>query len=42
LPLTQNPKLLPGDYHELVKVLKKVIAKVRTNLFQWLTWLTFK
>jgi hypothetical protein len=28
LPLTQNPKLLPGDYHELVKALKKVIAKV--------------
>jgi len=26
-PLTQNPKLLPGDYHELVKVLKKFIAK---------------
>merc|ERR1719328_760783 len=27
LPLTQNPKLQPGDYHELVKVLKKFIAK---------------
>jgi len=26
-PLTQNPKLQPGDYHELVKVLKKFIAK---------------
>ena len=24
----QNPKLQPGDYHELVKVLKKFIAKV--------------
>ena len=23
LPLTQNPKLAQGDYHELVKVLKK-------------------
>jgi hypothetical protein len=28
LPLTQNPKLLPGDYHELVKVLRKIITKV--------------
>ena len=28
LPLTQNPKLLPGDYHDLVKALKKIIAKV--------------
>ena len=27
LPLTQNPKLQPGDYHEVVKVLKKFIAK---------------
>ena len=27
LPLTQNPKLQPGDFHELVKVLKKFIAK---------------
>ena len=27
LPLTQNPKLQPGDYHDLVKVLKKFIAK---------------
>merc|ERR1719348_541296 len=26
-PLTQNPKLQPGDYHELVKVLKKFISK---------------
>ena len=25
--LTQNPKLQPGDYHELVKVLKKFISK---------------
>ena len=27
LALTQNPKLQPGDYHDLVKVLKKFIAK---------------
>jgi len=27
LPLTQTPKLQPGDFHELVKVLKKFIAK---------------
>jgi len=27
LPLSQNPKLQPGDYHELVKALKKVVAK---------------
>ena len=29
LPLAQSPKLQPGDYHELVKALKKVISKVR-------------
>lgn len=27
LPLTQNPKLETGDYHELMKVLKKIIGK---------------
>jgi cytoskeleton-associated protein 5 len=27
LPLTQSPKLQHGDYHELVKVLRKFIAK---------------
>ena len=32
LPLTQNPKLLPGDYNDLVKVLKKFINKVISKL----------
>ncbi|ROT81421.1 Cytoskeleton-associated protein 5 [Penaeus vannamei] len=27
LPLTQNPKLESGDYHDLMKVLKKIIGK---------------
>ncbi len=27
LPLAQSPKLCPGDYGELVKVMKKVITK---------------
>ncbi|XP_064115377.1 cytoskeleton-associated protein 5-like isoform X2 [Macrobrachium nipponense] len=27
LPLTQNPRLETGDYHELMKVLKKIIGK---------------
>ena len=26
-PLSQNPKLAPGDYNELIRVLKKFIAK---------------
>ncbi|KAK4303692.1 hypothetical protein Pmani_024319 [Petrolisthes manimaculis] len=27
LPLTQNPKLEQGDYHDLMKVLRKIISK---------------
>ena len=28
LPLSQSPKLVPGDYGDLVRALKKVITKV--------------
>ena len=38
LPLTQNPKLLPGDYHDLVKALKKIIAKVSSMRQKSASW----
>jgi cytoskeleton-associated protein 5 len=27
LPLSQNPKLAPGDYNDVIRVLKKFVAK---------------